>query len=59
MAKFPGTDKTNLSWFDCFLLAVVLIFGIAVSNAGTAMRHRNKIMPLLLVYYAMLNDCEQ
>lgn len=55
--NFRGTDKKPIFLgLTVSLLAVVLIFGIAVSNAGTAMRHRNKIMPLLLVYYAMLND---
>lgn len=30
-------------------LATIFLFGIGVSNAGTAMRHRHKILPLLII----------
>lgn len=35
------------------LLSVVFIFGIGVTNAGTAMRHRAKILPLFVVAYCI------
>ena len=55
--NFRWTDKKPIFLgLTLSLLAFVLIFAIGVSNAGTAMRHRNKILPLLLVYYAMLSD---
>lgn len=38
------------------LLTVIFIFGIGISNAGTAMRHRHKVLSLLLIYNAMLMD---
>lgn len=38
------------------LLCVVFIFGIGVSNAGTAMRHRNKIFPVIIVFCSIIAD---
>jgi len=39
------------------LVAVIFIFGIGVSNAGTAIRHRNKIFSILLILVSMfMND---
>lgn len=35
------------------LLSVVFIFGIGVTNAGTAMRHRAKLLPLFVVAYCL------
>lgn len=35
------------------LLSVVFIFGIGVTNAGTAMRHRAKLLPLFVVTYCI------
>lgn len=35
------------------IVGVVFIFGLGVSNAGTAMRHRAKILPLLVVTYCI------
>src|SRR5690554_2768897 len=36
------------------LIGVAFIFGIGVSNAGTAIRHRQKIIPLILVLLAVI-----
>lgn len=36
------------------LISVIVIFGVGVSNAGTAMRHRYKIMPIILVFYTLI-----
>lgn len=35
------------------VLSVVFIFGIGVTNAGTAMRHRAKLLPLFVVAYCI------
>lgn len=37
-------------------LSSLIIFSIGVSNAGTAMRHRQKLSPLLLVLFAIAID---
>ncbi len=38
------------------LIGVAFIFGIGVSNAGTAIRHRQKILPLILILLAVMMD---
>ena len=38
------------------LIGVAFIFGIGVSNAGTAIRHRQKIIPLMLIHLAVMMD---
>jgi hypothetical protein len=38
------------------LLGAIIIFGIGVSNAGTAMRHRQKLIPLFLILLALAMD---
>lgn len=38
------------------LLTTSFIFGIGVSNAGTAMRHRQKIFPIVILLYAIVAD---
>jgi len=38
------------------ILATVFIFGVGVQNAGTAMRHRHKIVPIIIIAYAMVQD---
>lgn len=35
------------------LLSTVFIFGIGVTNAGTAMRHRTKLLPLFVITYCI------
>ena len=35
------------------IISVVFIFGIGVTNAGTAMRHRAKILPLFVIAYCI------
>ena len=36
------------------LSVTVAIFGIPLSNAGTAMRHRHKLFPIFVIVYALL-----
>lgn len=38
------------------LLGSVLIFGVGVTNAGTAVRHRQKLVPIVLVTLAVMID---
>lgn len=38
------------------LLGAIFVFGVAVSNAGTALRHRHKIYPVFLVLIALIKD---
>lgn len=38
------------------ILTTVFIFGVGVQNAGTAMRHRHKIVPIIIVVYAMVQN---
>jgi hypothetical protein len=38
------------------LIGIAFIFGIGVSNAGTAIRHRQKIIPLMLILLAVMMD---
>jgi hypothetical protein len=38
------------------LIGIAFIFGIGVSNAGTAIRHRQKIIPLILILLAVMMD---
>ncbi len=38
------------------LIGVAFIFGIGVGNAGTAIRHRQKIIPLMLILLAVMMD---
>lgn len=40
------------------LVVTALFFGTGVSNAGTAMRHRQKILPLLIIYLSMISNKE-
>ena len=40
------------------LLTTSFIFGIGVSNAGTAMRHRQKIFPIIVILYAVVADAK-
>ena len=35
------------------LLAVLYAFGVATWTAGGAIRHRNKVFPLLLIFVAL------
>jgi len=41
------------------IASAALIFGIGVGNAGTAMRHRQKLIPLFLVTLAVIVNCSR
>lgn len=38
------------------LLGAIFVFGVGISNAGTALRHRQKIYPIFLVLLALVKD---
>ncbi len=38
------------------ILTFSFIFGVGIANAGTAMRHRQKILPLFIVLYAITSS---
>lgn len=41
------------------LITVLFVFAFGVSNAGTALRHRNKILPLLIIAYSLIANIKQ
>ena len=38
------------------LLGATFVFGVSVSNAGTALRHRHKIYPVFLILVALMKQ---
>ena len=53
-------DKKILAFgLIIMLISVALIFGIGTFNAGTAMRHRHKIVPIFLIVLALMMDSKQ
>lgn len=38
------------------LILTIMVFSIGTRNAGTAMRHRDKIIPVLVVVFAIINN---
>ena len=49
-----GSAKPLARMLAAAMLGAVLIFGVGVSNAGTALRHRQKLLPLFLVLLSVL-----
>lgn len=41
------------------ILGSVFIFGVGISNAGTALRHRHKILPIFLTLFALTKSIHQ
>lgn len=50
--------KDNPLIFSTMLvvLSMVFVFGVGISNAGTAMRHRHKILPVILILFGLLKN---
>lgn len=57
--KYVRSNKALLISLIIVLFEVSLIFGLGVSNAGTAMRHRQKIIAICLVLLAIVVDSKQ
>ena len=51
-----GHRRTLVMGLVLALLGSVIIFGVGVTNAGTAVRHRQKLMPFVLVTLAVMMD---
>jgi hypothetical protein len=54
-----GKRKNLVVSLIIMIASVSLIFGIGVSNAGTAVRHRQKLLPLFIVLLAVIMDGKQ
>ena len=52
-----GRQKPLVTALALMLLGAVIIFGIGVSNAGTAVRHRQKLVPIFLVGIGIIKEC--
>lgn len=58
--RFNYYDKKLIVGLIITLVGVSLIFGIGVGNAGSAVRHRQKIVPLILILLALvMNEKER
>ncbi|WKA53868.1 hypothetical protein [Planococcus shixiaomingii] len=60
-ATLYGLFKSDMSIrnkiiISAFLIITVLIYSYGTSNAGTAMRHRNKMLPLFLITFAIAQN---
>lgn len=54
--KGLGSRKTESIIIMCMLIGSSVIFGIGVGNAGTAVRHRQKLVPIFYVLIALIMD---
>lgn len=54
--KLSINNKTLYTGFLFMLIGAGFIFGVGVHNAGTAIRHRQKLLPLFLLTYALINQ---
>lgn len=57
--KRLGENKTLIIGLISILISVALIFGIGVGNAGTAMRHRQKISVLFLIILSLVMESKK
>lgn len=54
--KKLGDRKVLAISIFVMIIGAAFIFGIGVSNVGTAMRHRQKLIPLFLILFAVTMD---
>jgi len=54
--KIFGDRKALAIGLIVMIIGAVMIFGIGVSNAGTALRHRQKLVPVFFVLLAVMSD---
>ena len=50
------TEKKIIKYLFISALFTIAIFSVGTRNAGTAMRHRDKIAPILLVIFAIIKN---
>lgn len=54
--RLTGQEKKIIKCLFISILFTVVVFSIGTRNAGTAMRHRDKIIPLLIVIFAIVKN---
>lgn len=57
--KFYGENKVYITCIIWAIVGASLIFGIGVGNAGTAVRHRQKLVSLFLVLLGIVMDSKK
>ena len=50
------TEKKIVKYLFISAIFTVAVFSVGTRNAGTAMRHRDKIVPLLIVIFAIIKN---
>ena len=50
------TEKKIIKYLFISIIFTVAVFSVGTRNAGTAMRHRDKIVPLLIVIFAIIKN---
>lgn len=50
------TEKKIIKYLFISVVFTVAVFSIGTRNAGTAMRHRDKIVPLLIIIFAIIKN---
>lgn len=56
--KLTDQDKIMIKSLFISIIFTVIVFSIGTRNAGTALRHRDKIIPLLIVLFAIIKNRE-
>ena len=54
--KLTLTEKKIVKYLFISIIFTVAVFSIGTRNAGTAIRHRDKIVPLLIVIFAIVKN---
>ncbi len=52
------TEKKIIKYLFISVLFTIAVFSIGTRNAGTAIRHRDKIVPLLVIIFAVIKNKE-
>lgn len=54
--KLTLTEKKIIKYLFISIIFTVAVFSIGTRNAGTAIRHRDKVVPLLLIVFAIIKN---
>lgn len=54
--KISKDEKRIIKALAISLLFTIIVFSIGTRNAGTAMRHRDKIFPFFIILYALIKN---
>lgn len=52
--KYFDTRSRLITCIMICIFVTIIIFGVGVGNAGTAMRHRQKLLPLFIVVFSLI-----